>query len=75
MKYKTKTLKGKKLIKGLYEAHLPVKDLVISIEFYKKLGLKLYKRYEKAAFFGLRKEKVGLVYGRDRNQKYHITFH
>jgi glutathione S-transferase len=29
------------LIKGIYEAHLPVKDLGNSIDFYKKLGLEL----------------------------------
>ncbi len=39
------------MIKGLYEAHLPVKNLNISIEFYQKLGLKLALRYEKIAFF------------------------
>lgn len=39
------------MIKGLYEAHLPVKDLERSIPFYEALGLKLYKRYDKVAFF------------------------
>lgn len=39
------------MIKGLYEGHLPVIDLERSIEFYGKLGLKLYKKYEKVAFF------------------------
>ncbi|MBM7653554.1 catechol 2,3-dioxygenase-like lactoylglutathione lyase family enzyme [Neobacillus cucumis] len=63
------------MIKGLYEAHLPVSDLERSIEFYEKLGLRLYKRYEKVAFFGSKKEKVGLVYGKVQNQKYLITFH
>lgn len=29
------------MIEGLYEAHLPVKNLDISIVFYKKIGLKL----------------------------------
>ncbi|MEK5108790.1 hypothetical protein MHI57_19130 [Cytobacillus sp. FSL K6-0129] len=43
---------GRSLIKGLYEAYLPVKDLVRSIEFYGKLGLKLYKRYENVVFLG-----------------------
>lgn len=32
---------GFKLIKGIYEAHLPVSNLRNSIEFYEKLGLKL----------------------------------
>lgn len=63
------------MIKGLYEGHLPVIDLERSIEFYGKLGLKLYKKYEKVAFFGLKKEKVGLVYGKEQNQEFLITFH
>ncbi|USK54501.1 VOC family protein [Cytobacillus solani] len=39
------------MIRGLYEAHLPVSNLKKSIEFYKGLGLKLAIRYEKIAFF------------------------
>lgn len=29
------------MIKGIYEAHLPVSDLTESIRFYEKLGLEL----------------------------------
>ncbi len=41
------------MIKGLYEAHLPVSNLQQSINFYEKIGLKLYKKYEKVAFLWL----------------------
>lgn len=39
------------MIKGIYEAHLPVKDLDRSIEFYRELELKLAWRSSKTAFF------------------------
>lgn len=39
------------MIIGLYEAHLPVRNVKESVEFYKGLGLKLAKMYEKTAFF------------------------
>lgn len=39
------------MIKGLYEAHLPVSNISKSIEFYKGLGLKLAIKYKKTAFF------------------------
>lgn len=39
------------MIKGIYEAHLPVKNLNVSIAFYEKLGLKLAWKNEKIAFF------------------------
>lgn len=38
------------MIKGIYEAHLPVSDLTESIEFYERLGLKLAFKNEKLAF-------------------------
>jgi glutathione S-transferase len=47
------------LIEGIFEAHLPVKNLDVSLEFYKKLGLEFAWRDEETAFFGLKKEKVG----------------
>ena len=31
------------MILGLYEAHLPVKNLAVSIDFYSKLGLDFVK--------------------------------
>ena len=39
------------MIKGLYEAHLPVRNVKESIQFYKKLGLELANAQEKVAFF------------------------
>ncbi|GIM46339.1 hypothetical protein DNHGIG_18880 [Collibacillus ludicampi] len=40
------------MIKGLYEAHLPVTDLERSIHFYKKLGLELwFQEKDQVAFF------------------------
>ena len=38
------------MIRSLYEAHLKVNDLERSIDFYKKIGLQLSYREEKAAF-------------------------
>ena len=47
------------MILGLYEAHLPVRDLRRSIEFYSGLGLKLdHTVDEKIAFFGLSRSKA-----------------
>lgn len=43
------------MIKGLYEAHLPVRDLEKSIEFYKKLDLELAYQTDKLAFFWMEK--------------------
>nr|WP_318153113.1 hypothetical protein [Metabacillus arenae] len=38
------------MIKGLYEAHLPVSNHSNSIDFYKKLGLEAAYQNEKLAF-------------------------
>ncbi|MFS0654643.1 VOC family protein [Bacillus sp. 179-C3.3 HS] len=43
------------MIKGLYEAHLPVSNLEKSIEFYKKLGLEKAYEQEKLVFFWIEK--------------------
>ncbi|KMY48565.1 VOC family protein [Peribacillus loiseleuriae] len=43
------------MIKGLYEAHLPVSNLLNSIKFYKKLDLELAYQHEKLAFFWIEK--------------------
>lgn len=61
------------MIKGLYEAHLPVKNLDISIEFYQTLGLKLALRYEKIAFFWIEEGKswLGLWEGKEYRTPYH----
>ncbi|MBE1556752.1 putative lactoylglutathione lyase [Filibacter limicola] len=47
------------MIKGLYEAHLPVSNLENSIVFYKKLGLELAFKKETLAFFWVVKGRVG----------------
>ncbi|MGD6874262.1 VOC family protein [Sutcliffiella horikoshii] len=61
------------MIKGLYEAHLPVKNLQISIEFYQKLGLKLAWRDEDTAFFWIDEGKswLGLWEGNEYETSYH----
>ncbi|OCA92614.1 VOC family protein [Pseudobacillus wudalianchiensis] len=43
------------MIKGLYEAHLPVSDLSNSIDFYKKLGLEVAYQNENLAFLWIEK--------------------
>jgi catechol 2,3-dioxygenase-like lactoylglutathione lyase family enzyme len=49
------------MIKGLYEAHLPVRDLNHSIEYYKGLGLEFSHRHEdKLAFLWIEKNKSWL---------------
>jgi catechol 2,3-dioxygenase-like lactoylglutathione lyase family enzyme len=61
------------MIKGLYEAHLPVKNLEVSIEFYRKLGLKFAWRDEDTAFFWLEEGKswLGLWEGEEHQTPYH----
>lgn len=61
------------MIEGLYEAHLPVKDLNISIPFYEKLGLPLAWRNEKIAFVWIEEGKswLGLWEGREYETPYH----
>ncbi|WP_002150715.1 VOC family protein [Bacillus cereus] len=61
------------MIKGLYEAHLPVSNLKNSIEFYQKLGLKLAWRDEDTAFFWIEKGKswLGLWEGNEYETRYH----
>lgn len=48
------------MIKGLYEAHLPVSDLKTSIAFYEKLGLTLAHENERVAFLWIEKGKSWL---------------
>lgn len=48
------------MIKGLYEAHLPVSNLARSIEFYKNLDLELAYQQEKLAFFWIEKGRSWL---------------
>ncbi|AHV95370.1 VOC family protein [Paenibacillus sabinae] len=61
------------MIKGLYEAHLPVKNLDFSIEFYKKLGLSLAWRDDDTAFFWIEEGKswLGLWQGDEYQTPYH----
>ncbi|MCL6600542.1 MAG: VOC family protein [Alicyclobacillus macrosporangiidus] len=48
------------MIKGLYEAHLPVNDIEISIEFYRGLGLELAYVGPRVTFFWIEKGKSWL---------------
>lgn len=49
------------MIKGLYEAHLPVSDLKQSVLFYKELGLELdHIVDDKIAFLWIEKDKSWL---------------
>ncbi|MGV2527735.1 UNVERIFIED_CONTAM: VOC family protein, partial [Bacillus thuringiensis] len=48
------------MIKGIYEAHLPVSNLQQSIRFYEKLGLKLAWSDESTAFFWIEDGKSWL---------------
>lgn len=61
------------MIKGLYEAHLPVSNLKNSIEFYQELGLKLAWRDEDTAFFWIEQGKswLGLWEGNEYEIRYH----
>ena len=61
------------MIKGLYEAHLPVSNLKNSIEFYRKLGLELAWRDEDTAFFWIEQGKswLGLWEGNEYETRYH----
>ncbi len=61
------------MIKGLYEAHLPVKDLKRSIEFYESIGLELAYRGQGLTFFWIEKGKswLGLWEGEQANVPYH----
>lgn len=70
------------MIKGLYEAHLPVRDLKRSIEFYASLDLELAYETPKLAFFWIVKGQswVGLWETEKAETPYHpslrhIAFH
>ncbi|WP_202081292.1 VOC family protein [Caldalkalibacillus salinus] len=69
------------MIKGLYEAHLPVKDLKNSIIFYENLGLELAWQSETVAFFWIVKGEswLGLWEGEEYKTPYapslrHVAF-
>lgn len=61
------------MILGLYEAHLPVKDLEVSIPFYTRLGLKLAWRDQDTAFFWIEEglSWLGLWEGEEYKVPYH----
>ena len=61
------------MIKGLYEAHLPVSNLERSIEFYKKLDLEIAYKQEKLAFFWIEKGRSWL--GLWETDKVHTPYH
>lgn len=61
------------MIKGLYEAHLPVSDLQRSIDFYHKLELELAYRSERVVFFWLEKGKSWL--GLWKTDQVEIPYH
>lgn len=70
------------MIKGLYEAHLPVSDMRQSIEFYQKLGLELAYESGKVSFVWIEKGRswLGLWEADEVNIPYHasirhIAFH
>jgi catechol 2,3-dioxygenase-like lactoylglutathione lyase family enzyme len=61
------------MIKGIYEAHLPVENLDKSIKFYRNLELKLAWRSSKTAFFWIDEGEswVGLWEGKEYKTPYH----
>ncbi|MFN7253544.1 MAG: VOC family protein [Anaerobacillus sp.] len=62
------------MILGLYEAHLPVRNLKRSIEYYKKLGLEFSHSHEdKLAFFWIEKGKGWL--GLWETDKVELEYH
>ncbi|QAS54731.1 VOC family protein [Halobacillus litoralis] len=48
------------MIKGLYEAHLPVSNIEKSIEFYQNIGLELAYKGKKVTFFWIEKGRSWL---------------
>ena len=61
------------MIKGLYEAHLPVSNLQKSIHFYKKLGLELAREDKQLAFFWIVKGESWL--GLWENETVKLPYH
>ena len=61
------------MIKGLYEAHLPVSDLESSILFYQNLGLDIAYKKDKLAFFWIVKGESWL--GLWECEKVEIPYH
>ncbi|MCA0988581.1 VOC family protein [Guptibacillus algicola] len=70
------------MIKGLYEAHLPVSDMEESITFYEKLGLELAHKGERVSFMWIVKGEswLGLWDSEQVDLPYHpsirhVAFH
>lgn len=61
------------MIKGLYEAHLPVRDIERSIKFYENLGLKLAYKGDNMTFFWTEKGKRWL--GLWESNKVDVEYH
>ncbi|MGG0288876.1 VOC family protein [Peribacillus butanolivorans] len=62
------------MIKGLYEAHLPVSNLNCSIEFYEGLGLQFdHKVEDRLAFLWIEKDKSWL--GLWETDKVEVEYH
>lgn len=61
------------MILGLYEAHLPVKNLEVSMKFYQKIGLKIAWKDEKLVFFWIEEGNswIGLWEGSEHKISYH----
>lgn len=61
------------MIKGLYEVHLPVSNLEVSIEFYKRLGLTMAWRDDETVFFWIEEGRswIGLWEGEEVQTPYH----
>ncbi|MBS2971067.1 VOC family protein [Metabacillus sp. KIGAM252] len=61
------------MIKGLYEAHLPVSNMESSINFYQKLGLEAAYVSEKVSFVWIEKGKSWL--GLWDTEKVYLPYH
>lgn len=61
------------MIEGLFEAHLPVKNLNRSLQFYQSIGLELAWRNERVAFVWIEKQKSWL--GLWEGEEYLTTYH
>lgn len=48
------------MIRGLYEAHLPVSDMDASVAFYEKLGLEVYDKTSRVTFLWIEQGKSQL---------------
>lgn len=61
------------MIEGLYEAHLPVKNVEEAIDFYTNLGLEVAFKDEEVVFLWIEKDKswLGLWQGEEYKLPYH----